>query len=149
MADTMTDRCESALKTLSKHRGNWWYYTTGYVQPRDSTAPNERRQCTLCGGLCNTYHIIECTRRTLTLSHYANDTNFQWFMIYTLYTMSLLNPLLLRKRGCVAFGDWNLFKLFIERLTRLLHSITASVERQFVSLWTENNIYGHYGWNSK
>jgi hypothetical protein len=40
-------------------------------------SPNERCQCTLCGGLCLTYPIIECTRRTLTLSHYANDTNFQ------------------------------------------------------------------------
>ena len=40
-------------------------------------SPNEGCQCTLCGGLYNMYHITECTRRTLTLSHYANDTKFQ------------------------------------------------------------------------
>ena len=39
-------------------------------------SPNEGCQCTLCGGLCSMYHIVECTRRTLTLSYYADDTNF-------------------------------------------------------------------------
>ena len=57
-------------------------------------SPNEGWQCTLCGGPCNTYHIIECTRRTSTLSHRANDTNFQWFMSYNLYSVFILNPLL-------------------------------------------------------
>ena len=32
-------------------------------------SPNEGCQCTLCGGLCSMYHIVECTRRTLTLSY--------------------------------------------------------------------------------
>ena len=40
-------------------------------------SPNEGCQYTLCGGLCNMYHIIECTRRTLTVSYYADDTKFQ------------------------------------------------------------------------
>ena len=39
-------------------------------------SPNEGCQCTLCGGLCSMYHIIDCKRRTLTLSYYADDTNF-------------------------------------------------------------------------
>ena len=53
-------------------------------------SPNERCQCTLCGGLCNLYHIIECTRRTLTLSYNSDDTNFQWYIIL-LYTVCLIN----------------------------------------------------------
>jgi hypothetical protein len=49
-------------------------------------SPNKGCQCTLCGKLCKMYHIIDCTRRTLTLSYYADDTNFQWYtMIYNLY----------------------------------------------------------------
>jgi hypothetical protein len=48
-------------------------------------SPNERCQWILCGGLCNTYHIMECTGRILTLSHYAKDTNDQWLMMYNLY----------------------------------------------------------------
>ena len=39
--------------------------------------PQRTMQCTLCGGLCNMYHIIKCIRRMLTLSYYADDTNFQ------------------------------------------------------------------------
>ncbi|KAJ4444009.1 hypothetical protein ANN_05798 [Periplaneta americana] len=44
--------------------------TKGYHSPTDGC------QCTICGGPCDTYHIIECKERTLTLSHYANDANF-------------------------------------------------------------------------
>ena len=43
-------------------------------------------QCTLCGGLCNMYPIIKFTRRTLTLSYYV-DTNFIWYLIYTVHSM--------------------------------------------------------------
>ena len=57
---------------------------------KGSHSPNEGCQCTLCGGLCNIYHIIKCTR-TLTLSHYVDDTSFQWYIIYTVH--SVLNPL--------------------------------------------------------
>ena len=39
-------------------------------------SPNEGCQCTLCGGLCSMYHIVECTSRTVTLSYYADDTTF-------------------------------------------------------------------------
>ena len=39
-------------------------------------SPNEGCQCTLCEGLSSMYHIVECTRGTLTLSYYADDTNF-------------------------------------------------------------------------
>ena len=49
--------------------------------------PSYGCQCTLCGGLCNMYHIIKCTRRTLTLSHDADDTNFQWHVIYTVHSV--------------------------------------------------------------
>ncbi|KAJ4440776.1 hypothetical protein ANN_10622 [Periplaneta americana] len=38
--------------------------------------PTDGCQCTVCGGPCDTYHIIECKERTLTLSHYANGANF-------------------------------------------------------------------------
>ena len=44
-------------------------------------------------GLCNMYHIIECTRRTLTLSYNGDDTNFQWYIIYTAHSV-LINTLL-------------------------------------------------------
>ena len=50
-------------------------------------SPYEGYQCTLCGGLCNMYHIIKCTRRTLTLPYYADDTNFQWYIIYTVHSV--------------------------------------------------------------
>ena len=39
-------------------------------------SPNKRCQWTLSGGLCNTYHIIECKKGTLALSQYANDKNY-------------------------------------------------------------------------
>jgi hypothetical protein len=33
------------------------------------------------------YHIIEYTRRTLTLSFYADNTNFQLHIIYTVHSV--------------------------------------------------------------
>ena len=59
-----------------------WMCTT-----KEFHSPNEQFQCTLWGGLCTMYHIIECKRRTLTLSYYADDTNFQWYIIYTVHSV--------------------------------------------------------------
>jgi hypothetical protein len=47
-------------------------------------SPSKRCQCTLCGGLCNMYHIIKCTTRTLTLSYYTNSI---WYLIYTVHSV--------------------------------------------------------------
>ena len=43
-------------RVAAQGRHHWIFTTKGFH------SPNKRCQCTLCGGLCNTYHIIESTK---------------------------------------------------------------------------------------